>query len=529
MRQAPYRIAMALCLACSFARAQMGDMQMPGMHHETPASANPQAPTNANHPTPANGPATRAEQSLKNSAAQQATQTSKPSDNKSEMRNASRLQEAENPSLLTGDDLPAPDLLADARKRTSLTLEQFQKWAEEKSPAIAQAHALQQSSEQQGRQAALPPNPTIGYSGDHIRGGSYHGGEQGAFVQQTVVLGGKLGLRRDIYRQQAAADGIGIEEQTYRVRSDIQRDFYRALTAQAMVDVRQHLLQLALDSVETSHQLSNLGQTDAPDVLQAEVEAERAKIDLNDAQREYLQRFSMLAAESNQPDVPVAPVAGDLESVPDLNANSAVSAAIADNPSLHYAQQQVAVAEARVKEVKRESVPNLTVQAGEWYSGETLDGINKKAGWMGFAQAGVEVPLWNRNQGSANAAKADVARAQAEVTRTQLQLRQRAEPMAQQYLSARFRADRYRTQLIPRARRAYELYNMKYQQMAGAYPQVLLSQRTLFDLQIGYLRALEDEWMNAIALQNYTLQGGLEAPRSGSDVTRNNMLTGSTP
>ena len=66
--------------------------------------------------------------------------------------------------------------------------------------------------------------------------------------------------------------------------------------------------------------------------------------------------------------------------------------------------------------------------------------------------------------------------------------------------------------MIPRATRAYQLYLTKYQQMGAAYPQVLVSQRTLFQLQVGYIRALENVWMNAIALENYTLTSGLSAP-----------------
>ena len=53
---------------------------------------------------------------------------------------------------------------------------------------------------------------------------------------------------------------------------------------------------------------------------------------------------------------------------------------------------------------------------------------------------------------------------------------------------------------------------MKYQQMASAYPQVLVSQRTLFQLQIAYLTALNTEWSTAISLQNATLTGGLDTP-----------------
>ena len=148
---------------------------------------------------------------------------------------------------------------------------------------------------------------------------------------------------------------------------------------------------------------------------------------------------------------------------------------------------------------------------------------------MGFASASIDLPLWNRNQGNIDAATAELERARQSVTRSQLYLKHRAEPIAQQYLSARFQAERYRTQLIPRAQRAYELYLMKYQQMASAYPQVLVSQRTLFQLQIAYLTALNTEWSTAISLENATLTGGLDQPESSSTPdTALNLPTGAS-
>ena len=418
-------------------------------------------------------------------------------------RDALSSQERENASQQTGLDLPSPELLTDAARRAPIALQQFQQWAQQDNPLLKQAAAMAERSEQQGRQAGLPPNPSIGYSGEHIRGGSYHGGEEGAFVeQQTIVMGGKLGLRRDVYRAQAASDRIGMQEQTSQVQAEVQRAFYQALAAQAAAAVRRKLLDLATDAVQTQHRLANLGQADAPDVLQAEVESEQAKIDSVDAQRQYLQRFATLAALCNQPSLPVSPLAGNLEQVPDLDAEAAVAKVRSQSPSMQHAQQDVLVAETALKQSKREAVPNVTVQAGEWYSGERLEGINKPAGWMGFAQAGVELPLWNRNQGTVGAAKAELARKQGEMTRAQLTLGQRAESLAQGYLAARFQAERYRTQILPRAQRAYELYDMKYQSMAAAYPQVLTSRRMLFNLQIAYLRALEVEWMR----RNYSAE-----------------------
>ncbi len=54
---------------------------------------------------------------------------------------------------------------------------------------------------------------------------------------------------------------------------------------------------------------------------------------------------------------------------------------------------------------------------------------------------------------------------------------------------------RYKNEMIPRAERAYRLYLAKYQQMGAAYPQMLVSQRTFFQLQIGYVNAFESIWL----------------------------------
>ena len=57
--------------------------------------------------------------------------------------------------------------------------------------------------------------------------------------------------------------------------------------------------------------------------------------------------------------------------------------------------------------------------------------------------------------------------------------------------------------MIPRAQRAYQLYLHKYNDMAAAYPEVIISQRTLFQLEESYVHSLGDLWISAVQLQNY--------------------------
>ena len=439
------------------------------------------------------------------------------------------LQEPEDPSHMTGSNLPAPDLLKDVAGRQAKTLANFLAMADKLNPTIAQANALVRRTSSQARQAGLYPNPTVGYQGEQIRGGSYGGGEHGAFIQQTIVLGGKLGLRRSIYDQQKHSDEIGVEEQTIRVHSDVTQSFYSALAAQALVNVRRRLLGVTLDAVETVHQLANVGQADAPDILQAEVEAEQAKIDLVRAQREFLRSYSELAATAGQLSAVVSPLTGDFENPPMVNVDQQVANIIANSPEVRRAQQEVTVAEARLKDARYAAIPDIQVKVGEQYNGEFVrEHPNVSAGAQSFASAGINIPIWNRNQGNKEAASVEVERARQGVQRTQLALQHEAAPLAQSYETARFEADRYKTQLIPRAQRAYKLYLAKYQNMAQAYPQVLVSQRTLFQLQVSYLVALRETWKSAIALQDFTLSGGLNEPQSmGSSSTSVNFPGGS--
>ncbi|MDP9040078.1 MAG: TolC family protein [Acidobacteriota bacterium] len=517
--------AIFILAASALAHGQsMPGMNMPGDPKPKPAQQSKPATKKATpRPEPAmpgmdmTAPARPQEQSMPGMDMGQPQQVQKGSITHDTMN----LQEPENPTHKTGSNIPAPDLLKDVVSRQPMALQDFLGLADTHNPTLAQANAFVRRSTAQAQQAGLYPNPSVGYQGDQIRGGSYGGGEQGAYVQQTIVLGGKLGLRKNIYNQQKQSDQIGVEEQTYRVHSDVIQAFYAALTSQAMVVVRQRLVGVALDAVETVHQLANVGQADSPDILQAEVEAEQAKIDFVTAQREFIQKFRTLTAFAGKQTLPVTPLAGSLDSPPELDTDKQIAAIVESSPMVKRMQQEVAIGEARLREAKHQSIPDLQVRVGEQYNFEHITEKPVRAtGPQSFASVGINLPLWNRNQGNVSAALAEVERAKQDVLRTQLSLKEISEPLVQAYLSSKFTAERYRTELIPRAQRAYQLYITKYQSMAMAYPQVLVSQRTLFQLQIGYLSALHDVWTNAVALQNYTLSGGLEAPRStGSQST----------
>src|SRR5207247_4852004 len=166
-------------------------------------------------------------------------------------------------------------------------------------------------------------------------------------------------------------------------------------------------------------------------------------------------------------------------------------------------------AHTKMDRAKREPIPDLQLRAGVQHNRELLESSGRPVGLQGFAEVGVRIPLFNRNQGNVQAAKANIERADLEQQRVQLLLRERSSSVVQSYLTAKAAVDRYRNQMIPQAEKAYKLYLNRYSNMAAAYPQVLIAQRTLFQLQTDYIASLENLWVSSVALKGFLLTDGL--------------------
>lgn len=401
-----------------------------------------------------------------------------------------------------------------------LTLEQLEQMATANNPTLRQAEAEIRSTQGRARQAGLYPNPIIGYQGEQIRGGSFGGGEQGAFIQQDIVLGGKLGAARKVVEHEKSQAEAERDEQRLRVTNGVRLAYYQALAAQETITLRKSLLDLANDAVQTTKQLFNVGQSDQPDFLEAEIESQQAELALITAQQNQQKMWKGLTAVVGTPELPLSRLAGNLEEIPNIDANEWLQKLLADSPTIRIAQLAVNRGEAAVSSARKQPIPDLQLRGGVQQNRELLGASGNRVGLQGFAEVGIQLPIFNRNQGNVQAAKADLERALLETKRVQLLLRERLAMTVQSYLTARASAERYRNQMIPRAEKAYKLYLQKYNNMTAAYPQVLISQRTLFQLRTDYIAALESVWVNSVALRGFMLTDALEAPASSGEIDR---------
>ncbi len=385
-----------------------------------------------------------------------------------------------------------------------LTLAELEQRAIERHPSLGQAQAMVDAAAGRARQAGMLPNPSFGANGEHVSK-STGGGALGGFVEQRFLTAGKLGLNRKVAEQERAVQVEHQKTQRQRVLNTVRSLYYQALGDQMLLEVRTNLATLASRSLVISKELANVGQADRPDLLAAETEAERIQLELINAENARERTWRLLAAAVNDPGLKPVALDGNLEGLPELEPEAALEAIYRESPELRAAEVAVKQSDFAVRRAEVEKIPDIFVRGGlrnnrEW--GEIGPfGPTQRRGLEGIFDVSVEIPLFNRNQGGVQTAKAEATHARLAVERTKLSLKSRLATEYREYKDAATAVERYRTRILPKAQQAYEMYLANFRQMSGAYPQALIAQRNLFQLQDSYVAALVTAWQRAVEIQ----------------------------
>jgi cobalt-zinc-cadmium efflux system outer membrane protein len=296
--------------------------------------------------------------------------------------------------------------------------------------------------------------------------------------------------------------------------------FYRLLAMQRLVDVRAELLKVAEDAVQTTEELANVGAANRPDVLQARIEARQERVALENLRTQYEAAWRELAALIGESSLPSARLAGDLEAaavVPDID--TTFTHLLEASPEIQAARAEVARMQIALKRERVEPVPNLQLRVANGYDFDTRRDVTS-------VQVGVRLPVFDKNQGNIHAARAQLAYAEAELCRVELALRQRLARTYARYLTSQTTVQTYRKENLPDAKEAYELYLDSFRRRRAAWPQVLVAQRTYFQISVDYARALEEMRRAEIEILGLLLVDGLYEPSDPRSEVGNNRRRG---
>lgn len=376
------------------------------------------------------------------------------------------------------------------------------------SPEYRQAEQSVQMAEGRAVQAGLYPNPTIGSTGEHVSR-STRGGSIGGFVEQRIVMGGKLGLAKGLAGQEVEQARAVREAWRLRLRGELQAAFYAALTAADRVKARERLAASAANSARIARELQNIGRLDAPDLKMADVESQRAALRLQQGRQMEERTWAELSALLNTDSLSPRELDGMVDDLPQLERETLWARVRGQSPEVTLAVTEKARAEIALRAARAARVPDLQLRGGLRNNREIGDVPGgRPVGAEGIFDVGIEIPIFNRQQGNLRAARAGVARAGIERERTERGLQARFAAAWQRYESAYSAVVRYREDMLPAAKDALDMYERNFRGMQGEYPKVLMAQRSYYGLLEEYLDGLEEGWRAAAELESLLLAGG---------------------
>ena len=151
-----------------------------------------------------------------------------------------------------------------------------------------------------------------------------------------------------------------------------------------------------------------------------------------------------------------------------------MSLVLTESPELAAARAKLAADRVTVRREQVEWVPDIVAEGGAGYNFEAKE-------TTAAAGVSIELPVFDRNQGTIRQAQLDYHRQQEEIRRTELMLQQQMANVYQQYLTALQIATEYDRVIIPEAELAYQELLESYKANRVDWPTVLDAQMDYFD------------------------------------------------
>ncbi len=390
-----------------------------------------------------------------------------------------------------------------------LTLADLESLALQHHPSLVQSRMAVQAAEGRLVQAGLYPNPVAGYSADEM-GDQGTAGKQGGFILQEIVTGKKRRLDRSIASHAIEEAVSDCRAQQGRVLNDVRIAFYDVLLAQRIVELDEQLVRVGEEGVKAAEQLFKAKEVSRVDVLEAQIEADRARLKLHGGRNHHWAAWRRLVIAVGLPDMLPRALTGDVDKdLPDLTWHEALAQILAQSPELARARAALERAKCVVAREYAQRIPNVEVRAGVQHD----NAVNQT---LTNLEVGLPLPIFNRNQGNISRAQAELVAAQSEIQRVELELHERLVAAFQRYADARHYVDAYSNSILPNAKSSLDLVTSGYRQGELSYLALLTTQRTYANVNLAYLESLRELRENSVAIEGLLLRGALHEPNTPS-------------
>jgi cobalt-zinc-cadmium efflux system outer membrane protein len=377
-------------------------------------------------------------------------------------------------------------------------------------PALAAQRQAIESAKGALAQAHLRANPSLSVGGLKEVNGDDNRFNVGAEV--PLELFGRRARRTEVAAQKLNSTRETVNDNERLLTAEVRKRFADTLAAVRNLEFVEQLLKANREFLKLMEDRVREGAVPVLDADEVRVEANRIEslwIDYH--AKAEIALLALKEAVGMPPDEPLR-LKGDLaQPVLALDKAQLLQLALDHRPDLaaERAAEMMAAAAARQQEV--EAKPDASFSAGyeRPNSGFSFSAVNAAGNLQpirqtfNYAVFGMKwtLPVFNRNQGSIAAAKAEVVSAHNQVTAVDLALRHEVTQALVRYEAAQARAGVYRSGVRDQAERNLDVVRQTYGYGRIPLLDVIAEQRRFIDIETGYTDVLLDAYASRVALE----------------------------
>jgi cobalt-zinc-cadmium efflux system outer membrane protein len=355
---------------------------------------------------------------------------------------------------------------------------------------------------QQGRlmQSGIRPGVELGVVLENAVGTGDFSGVSGA--EATITLAWSLERGKRERRVDAARAGLSLLESEAELRrleaaAETARIFLMTLANQSQVELADEAVDLAEKTVAVVRKRVQAGRTAKADLARAEVDLARMQLEREDLEHKLLTSIRSLAAQWGETRPGFTSVRGNLADLPEPDGFAELLARVEQSPNLRRFLSERRLREAELRRIEADAKPDWRFTAGV----RQIQLSDDQA-----LVAGITIPLGakKRNQGNTAAARADLARSDADRAATRIQIETRLFALYEELKHSLHRAIALRDDILPRVESALSETQRAYEMGRYSYFELRAAQRDALQARTQVTVALIDAHRNVLEIEALT-------------------------
>ncbi len=370
-----------------------------------------------------------------------------------------------------------------------LTLRRALYLAIKQNPQLAAFSLEIRAQEATALQAALWPNPELDVESENFGGSgplaAFKSNETTVSLGQLIELGGKRARRTHLAQLGVDLAAWDFKAQKLDVFAKVVITFNEVLIAQQKVALYKEILNLTQNLKTHIAKRVRAGRISPAELARATVEVAQARLALQRSEKSLEAVRQNLSALWGAKQALFSEAVGNPEDVSPLPNFETLKKSLHNNPNLLRFQtalkeQKVARALARAGRI-----PDLAIRVGWRHHNESGD--------QAFvAGVSLPLPLFNRNQGAEQEAVVRITQIQLQEKAYRVSLESALFSLYQELQAIYASLQTLNNEIIPQARRAFEIIDAGYQQGKFGFLDVLEARRSLFSAREAYLQNLNE-------------------------------------